>query len=102
MGNPLKDIRVFEIEWTPSKEQGKCFRRIMTTYTRSGAVVAYKGYSDERIGRAGGYGYDKTHTALHDGISTITGKDAPNEGSGGFECVAREWKKLGVKVKSIM
>lgn len=92
MKNPIvaNSMSVFDLTETATGAT----RRVIITYGKSGYCPAYAfdGYSDRVIGKAGGCGYDKTHTALGNAISHIlllkgTAK-VGYEGGAGFQAVA--------------
>jgi hypothetical protein len=55
---------------------------ICVQYSAQGVARAFHGYSDNQIGKAGGYGYDKESTVLCEAIEHLTGKRIDASGVG--------------------
>ena len=81
MKNPFNgDLGAFKLS-TPDADH-----LIMFAYAKAGTVYAFDGYSDRVIGKAGGYGYDKTGVALSEAIKKLTGIDL-GDGARGWEAI---------------
>ncbi len=103
--NPIVSQRIdhFKISFKDPDTNSEINLLIVTGFTPQGyTCYAWHGYSDKIIGQAGGYGYDKTHSALAEAIHTITGADMGNAGPGGFQSVVDAAKKAKIKVTKIL
>lgn len=69
--------------------------------TKSGNCVAYDGYQEKPVGRAGGGGYDKRSTALLLAIEKIVGITLDVNGASGERAVAQEAKKHGIVIEGL-
>lgn len=102
----MRDVRIFRLTNEEKRSAAPfCDRLIVVAYSRSGiSVRAWDGYSDKMLGSAGGYGYDKTHTALASAISRILADagykvELAHLGSSGFAAVAKGLEGLGLGYK---
>jgi len=84
----------FEVIFT---KQGENVNIISFTWSRSGVVRAWLGYSEHCLGYASGYGYDKLSTALVQAIKKLYKIDLDGAGAG-WRTVAEHAKKQGIGV----
>ena len=103
MINKASDITVYSVSgklYNPihNFEMSEC--KVAISYSVSRVATAFFGYSDIVLGKAGGYGYDKTSTVLAKAISKLTGKDLYDSGSGEHRVIERA-QKIGIEVKLI-
>lgn len=100
MKNPIvkHSINVFRVS-----KDGNRFT-IVTSYGSSGynTCYAFHGFSDTIIGRAGGCGYDKTHTALQNGIEKLIGQKIDADGGAGFNNVSNGCAQFGWKLEQVI
>lgn len=69
---------------------------ITVTYSKTGVCRAWKGWSDEMLAKAGGYGYDKVSTVLADACGEFMQNDAvKNTGGCGVSTTQDAIKKAG-------
>lgn len=98
MTNPIRDIHLFLVK------KGKVGDLITVAYSKgnSGMVRAFHGYGDRTIGKAGGGGYDKIHTALQEAIEFLYEVKLDSNGAAGFHSVEEGAKKHGITVINVL
>ncbi len=100
--NPVHElgIAVFRVTWRKDKTTNE--RVIVTGYRPQGETCyAWNGYSDEVLAKAGGYGYDKTSSALKVAIQKLAGWSLDVNGAAGCEAVVKAAAKHGIKVTEV-
>lgn len=99
MKNPLNDINLYKVEQVDNDNDTP--KMIVISYSRSGTVYAFKGYSTDVIGKAGGGGYDKIATALCEAIETLYDIDLDANGAAGFAHVRERAHANGITVQEL-
>ncbi len=82
-------------------DRGKVSTLITIIRTKSGNCVAFDGYNDKPVGRAGGGGYDKRNTALCQAIEKIVGIKLDVNGASGERAVCEEAKRNGIIIEGL-
>lgn len=95
MKNPLNNISIFRLI------KDREVKLITINFSSSGVARAFLGYSDQTIGKAGGYGYDKEGTCLQYAISTIYPELDSIDGASGWREVASNAEKQGLIVEDL-
>lgn len=68
--------------------------------TRSGAWIAFEGYSDKVIGKASGYGYDKHATALSQACALLLGNESIFKCGSGLYTLYKDVENVGAMIVS--
>jgi len=99
MANPLEELSIFSISAPKGKDGDRlAYGWITVRYSKGGTAMAYYNYQKGSCASAGGYGYDKTGTALAGAIEKLTGVKIIN-GMSGVHAVVRDANGKGIQVK---
>lgn len=103
--NPANNLNVFELDYSQFKGvvPEMLPRIIVVSYHgKNGVVYAWRGYSDEVIARAGGFGYDKIGTAFEQAITKILGYQFKTNGAAGVNEIIEEAATVGLSIKKLI